>query len=215
MSLERSLIVIGAGGHAKVVIDALLSRDMSLKGITDQDPSKHGTSILGVDVIGDDGVLDEQTAADIRLVLGVGSTEAGSARRKIFDNLKARGYEFANVVHPSAVIGRDVEIGEGAQIMAGAVIQTGCRIGKGVIVNTGARVDHDCILGDFVHIAPGAVLSGDVAVGDDSHIGCGATVLQGQRIGRSVTVGAGAVVASHIIDDVCVVGIPAKETKNA
>ncbi|MEQ8319705.1 MAG: acetyltransferase [Rhodospirillales bacterium] len=215
MSAERPLIIIGAGGHAKVVIDALLSMGMSLKGATDQDPSRLGKSILGVDVIGDDGVLDELTTADIRLVLGVGSTEAGPARRKIFDNLKDRGYEFANVVHPSAVIGRDVEIGEGAQIMAGAVIQPGCRIGRGVIVNTGARVDHDCTLGDFVHISPGAVLSGDVTIGDDSHIGCGATVLQGQRVGRSVTVGAGAVVVSHIIDDVCVVGIPARETKNA
>lgn len=209
--MSLPVIILGAGGHAKVLIDALLASSVVIVGIVDPDPALMGTTILGVSVLGGDDVVDEYPPSEIQLVNGLGSVGLPVKRQQIFERFKSMSYYFATIVHPSAVVASNVVLGEGAQVMAGAVIQPDSRIGINSVINTRASVDHDCIIGDHVHIAPGVTLSGGAAVGAGSHIGTGATLIQGISIGRGCQVAAGAVVIRNIIEGTKVRGVPARE----
>lgn len=205
------VIVLGAGGHAKVLIEALLQSGKVITGIVDPDPTLLGAEISGVPVLGGDEAVSAFPSSEIQLVNGLGSVGLPFKRQQLFERFKGLGYIFATVVHPSAVIASDVVPGEGAQIMAGAVIQPGSSIGINSIINTRASVDHDCIIGDHVHIAPGVTLSGGVSVETGSHIGTGATVIQGVSVGRGCLVAAGAVVTKVLVEGAKVRGVPARE----
>lgn len=205
------VIVIGAGGHAKVLVGLLDALGAEVLGLTDGDPSRHGEAVLGRPVIGGDDAVDGYAPSDVALVLGVGSTGPGPARREIYARFCGRGYRFRSCIHPAAWVAPDAVVGSGTQIMAGAVVQPGCRIGDNVIVNTGAGVDHDCRIGDHVHIAPGAVLGGAVALGAGAHIGSGATVIEQRRIGAGAMVCAGACVVTDVAEGARVGGVPAAE----
>ena len=207
---QRPIIVLGAGGHAKVVIDTLLALGRKIAGIADSDPKTHGNDVLGVSVLGGEEAVEARAAGDISLANGVGSTGDAGRRKDIFERFRDKGYEFVSIVHPSAIIAAGIEIKDGAQIMAGAIIQPDCRIGENAIINTGARVDHDGIIGDHAHVAPGAVLGGTVSVGAQTHIGAGATVIQNIKIGTRCLVAAGAVVTGDIADGIRVSGVPAQ-----
>ena len=209
--MNYPVIVLGAGGHAKVLINALQLLSVELLGVTDADVGKRGQLLLDVPVTGDDETIMKYPAETIRLVNGIGSVRVSPRRRQLFEHFKSRGYHFAGVVHPSAIIATDVVCAEGVQIMAGAVIQPGCRIGLNAVINTGCIVDHDCHIGDHVHISPGVTLSGGVRVGENAHVGTGATVIQGVQIGRDSLVAAGAVVIRDVPDGATVIGVPAKE----
>lgn len=204
------VIVLGAGGHAKVLIDMLRLRGHEILGIADADAGKHGTTHAGCRVIGGDDAVLQHDPARIRLVNGVGSTDRPQARRRLFDDFRRRGYVFQSVTHPSTVIAGDTVLEEGVQVMAGAVIQPGSRIGMNAIVNTAASVDHDCTIGAHVHLAPGVVLSGNVRVGAGTHIGTGACVIQGIAIGENCVIGAGAVVLEDIPAGMRAAGVPAR-----
>lgn len=208
---QRPIIVLGAGGHAKVVIDTLLALGREIAGIADPDPETHGKDVLGVSVLGGEEAVEARAAGDISLANGVGSTGDAGRRKDVFERFRDKGYEFVSVVHPSAVVAAGVSPGHGAQIMAGAIIQPDCRIGENTVINTGAQVDHDCIIGDHVHVAPGAVLGGTVIVGAETHIGAGATVIQNTAIGDRCLVAAGAVVTEDLADGTKVAGVPARK----
>ena len=204
------VIVLGAGGHAKVLISALLLNNTTLLGITDVDRHRQGDHLLGVPILGSDGLIEEYDPAVILLVNGLGTVKTSDRRKALFDTLKAKGYTFATVVHPAAVIAVEVLLGEGAQILAGAVIQPGCQIGRNTIVNTSASVDYDCLIGDHVHLAPGVTLSGEVVVAAGAHIGTGATIIQGVHVGAESLVAAGAVVVDDVPGKSTVMGVPAR-----
>lgn len=212
-NMNLPVLILGAGGHAKVLVDALLASSAVIAGIVDPDPKLSGANILGVPVLGGDDVVGQFPAAEIQLVNGLGSIGVPVKRQQLFERFKGMGYNFATVVHPSAVLALDVELGEGAQVMAGAVIQAGSRIGRNTIINTRASIDHDCIIGNHVHIAPGVTLSGGVTVGEGTHIGTGATVVQGINIGKGCLVAAGAVVVRDVAAHTRVYGVPAREAK--
>lgn len=207
------IIVLGSGGHAKVVLDVLRLLGREVIGLTTQDKSLSGTSMLGTRVLGDDDALANYTPAHVRLVNAVGSVQFMDRRKALFETLKTRGYLFEQVIHPSAVIAGDVVLGEGVHAMAGVVIQPGARIGDNTLINTRAAVDHDCAIGRHAHISPGCTLSGNVTVGDETHIGAGATVIQGRRIGARCLVAAGAVVIHDFDDGDRVAGVPARRMR--
>ena len=194
-----------------MLIDALLASSGVIVGIVDPNPALAGTKILGVPVLGGDDVVDEYPPSQVQLVNGLGSVGLPIKRQQLFEKFKGLGYNFAAVVHPTAVVASDVVLSEGVQVMAGAVIQPGCRIGINSVINTRASVDHDCIISDHVHISPGVTLSGGISVGVCSHIGTGATVIQGISIGNGCLVAAGAVVTKDIADGAKVRGVPARE----
>lgn len=208
--IDKPVLVIGVGGHAKVLVDCLLMQKISILGILDSDPLKHQDKILGVPVLGDDALLSQFPPDTILLVNGIGSVRTTALREKIFSRFSNLGYRFASVIHPSAIISQDVIMGEGAQVMAGAIIQAGSRLEKNVIINTHAAIDHDCFIGSHAHIAPGVVLSGNAVIGMNAHVGTGARVIQGIEIGEHCLIGSGAVVIRHVPDNSTVVGVPAK-----
>jgi sugar O-acyltransferase (sialic acid O-acetyltransferase NeuD family) len=192
------LIIIGAGGHAGPVIDALRSMGEVLIGMTDP----RGTGAKGsIPVIGTDDVIKSN---DI-LANGVGNRatkqSSGLGRRKaVFDQLRKLGCKFPAIIHKTAYVSDEADVYDGAQIMAGAVVQYGAKIGKNTIINTRATVEHDCVIGDHCHIAPGAVLCGGVVLGNEVHIGAGAVVLQNKVIGNGAIIAAGAVVTRDVLD---------------
>lgn len=206
----KNIIVLGGGGHAKVLIDAVRSTNcFGISGILDPG-LKVGEQILGVSVLGSDNFLDDHSGNEFVLALGIGSVKVPSVRKNIFDKYKDRGFEFPLIIHRNAYVSGTSIISEGVQVMACAVIQPDAFIGENVIINTSAVIEHDCKISAHSHISPGAVLGGDVEVGECSHIGLGARVLQGVRIGKNVTIGAGAVVVRNVDDGKTVMGVPAR-----
>ena len=210
--MSKPLIIIGAGDHAKVLLDILLEQGEKVIGLSDKTVPK-GTLIYGVPVIGDDDVVLSCKTDEIELVNGIGSVNSTALREKIFNRFKNKGYIFKTIVHKSAVISGRAELSEGAQILAGTVITTETKIGENTIINTRTSIDHGCVIGNHCHIAPGCVLSGCVKVGDETHIGTGSSVIQGISIGEKVLIGAGSVVVKDIPDCAKAFGVPAKIRK--
>ena len=196
--LDLPIILLGSGGHAKVVKNVLNEIGAQILGATDSDPKAHGMVWMGLQILGGDDYVNNYSTDTVKLVNGIGSIGRVVVRRNLFEGFKKKGYKFLTLIHPSAILAKDVILEEGAQIMAGAVIQPGVRIGRNVIINTRASIDHDCIIGDHAHIAPGATLSGAIQVGEAVHIGAGATVIQGINIGVESIVAAGAVVYRNV-----------------
>ena len=207
------VLLVGAGGHAKVLIDALLACSVDIIGIVTREPVSSG-ALLGVKFVGTDAGIAQFPPSAVELVNGVGSVRSTQLRREVYERFKAQGYSFASVIHPAAVVGREVRCGEGVQIMAGAVVQSGSEIGDDVILNTRSSIDHDCRLGAHVHVAPGAVLSGGVTIGAGAHIGTGAVIMQSIVIGEGAVVGAGGVVVRDVAAGAVVYGVPAREPKS-
>jgi UDP-perosamine 4-acetyltransferase len=205
--LELPVIVIGGGGHAKVLVSTLLLCGRSILGFVDLNPT--APPLLGIKCFGSDAAVSLHVPSDVQLVNGVGSTGSTARRQDVYERFTREGYCFATVKHPSAIIAPEAQIEDGVQVMAGAVVQAGCRLGANVIVNTGAQVDHDCIIGSHAHVAPGVTICGAVDVGAGAHIGAGATLIQGIRIGAGSVVGAGALVIRDVPQGAKVIGVPA------
>ena len=187
-------ILLGAGGHARVVLALARSLGFDVVGVCD--PTITG-QWQGLVVLGDDSALRAQDR-DIVLLNGLGKLPGGTRRRMVQDHWQGHGFAFPALVHPAAWVAPDAALGAGVQVMAGAVAQLGCRIGAGTIVYTRAGVDHDCTLGTDVHIGPGATLCGGVTVGDGAFVGAGATVVQGLTLGAEAVLAAGAVLVRDL-----------------
>jgi len=203
--MKEVVVVLGGGGHAKVVISTLRAAGISVPGVYDVADGSLGRRILGVEVLGP----DEQVVPDGAswAVIGIGSNEG---RKRLAGNPVLAGLEFATVVHPHSFVDPSVSLGAGTVVCAGAVIQPGVVVGRHVIVNTGATVDHDAHIGDFCQVSPGAHLAGKVHLEEGVLVAVGASLVPGVRVGAWSTVAAGAVVLDDLPAGVVAMGVPAR-----
>lgn len=208
----RLCIVIGGGGHARVVLDALRAADAALAYVVlDANPNRTGSELDGVPVVGTDARLPELASTEsARFVIGVGGAGDNRARRRLFDYALSCGIAPMSVIHPSAIVSLLSRFAAGTQLLAGAILNPGALVHANAIVNTGAIVEHDCEIGEHAHIATGARLAGAVRVGTGAHVGAGATIKQGTHVGDWALVGAGAVVVDDVPPGVVAVGVPAR-----
>jgi UDP-perosamine 4-acetyltransferase len=203
------IVVVGAGGHALVALDVLVSAGLPVAGcVSDDGVAQADIAALGVEMLGTtDVLLQRLRGGAVELFVAIGDNHA---RRDITLRLESAGARLAAAVSPAAVISPHAVVAPGALVMPGAVINALATIGPGAIVNTGASVDHECEVGPFVHIAPGVAMAGNVVVGEGALLGIGAAVTPGRRIGAWSTVGAGATVVCDVPDGAVVVGTPAR-----
>jgi len=206
--MNKPIILIGNGGHASVLTEILLAQKQKIIGFT---APTFAENRFGLPYLGTDGVIYNYHSSDIELINALGMVQPSPLREKVYNNFHKVNFQFKSVIHPSAIIARSVQLGQGVQIMAGAIIQTNTTIADNSIINTGALIDHDCQIGPHIHIAPGTKISGDVHIQQGTHVGTGATIIQGIHIGANCLIGAGAVVVKNIASGIKAVGVPAKE----
>lgn len=211
------VIGLGAGGHAKVLIDALgLCGDVEIVGLTDKDRERWSSHVLGVPILGDDSILGRLRTEGVEgAFIAVGSVGDATARRMLYDTAVRAGFSMIRIIHPASVVAASAEVGPGTVLLAGAVVNADARVGDNTIVNTTAVVEHDCVIGHHVHIATGAKLASTVTVGEGAHIGAGAVVRQCVTVGPRAVVGAGAVVVEDVEPGVTVVGVPARPLRRS
>ncbi len=204
-----NIIIIGGGGHAKVLI-SILKRIVryEIAGYTDIEDKGE---ILGVRWLGNDSIVSSLFNKGItNAVMGIGQIKNSDSRKKAVKYLKSSGMNFPVIISPNTIIGEDVSFGEGTVVFDGAIIHPGTKIGDFGIINTSAVIEHDCIIGDFAHVAPGAVLNGGVRLGDNCLVGSNATIIQYKNICNDCIIAAGAVVTDDIKEKGTYTGVPAK-----
>ena len=211
MTRSPDILLIGAGGHARVLIDTMsATHEERSIGIIDADAGVIGQSIQDIPIIGTDAMLKHLAANGARyFAVAVGMNNA--LRENLFQTCLDAGLLPLTIVHPNATISPWATMGQGAQILPGAVVNAGAVLGVNNIINSGAVVEHDCILGDHVHVSSMACLAGGVILEDLVHVGAGAVIRQMIRVGRGTTIGIGAAVVKDIAPLQTVVGVPAKE----
>lgn len=200
--MENKITLYGASGHAKVIIDILKSNAVTIEAIIDDNPKNE--TILGISII---KTINFDLKNLNNCIISIGNNRV---RKILSSKLNAI---FLKAIHPTAIVSKFANIGEGTVVMAGVIINPEAKINNHCIINTGAIIEHDCHIENFAHISPGASLAGNVTVGEGSHIGIGATIIQGIKIGKWVTVGAGAIIIKDIPDYAVVVGNPGKIIK--
>jgi UDP-perosamine 4-acetyltransferase len=202
-----AILVLGAGGHGKVVLDLLMAHGgFRIAGVVDAAPRV--ASVLGVPVLGDEAMLE-----------GLAASGIGAAHPAIGDNaqriaaaarLRLAGFALPVLVHPAAVIGHGAMLGEGVAVLARTVIGPEARIGRLTLINTGAIIEHDCEIAEGAHLAPGAVLAGGVRIGPGAMVGAGAVIRPGVTIGAGAIIGAGAAVLADVPPGATFAGVPAQ-----
>lgn len=201
----NSLLIVGAGGHGKVVCD--LAKNYYSE-IIFADDGKVGSEVLGCKV--KFSVEDALNNEKCDFIIAIGNNET---RKKLFLKFIEKGFTPVTLVHPSAIIGEEVEIGRGTVVFANAVINPQAKIGVGCIINTSALIEHDCEIGEFTHICPAAKMAGTVKIGQECFIGIGSVIINNISVESRITVGAGTIVVKDLIDAGTYVGNPAKKIK--
>jgi sugar O-acyltransferase (sialic acid O-acetyltransferase NeuD family) len=202
-----NLLIVGAGGHGKVVAEAAraMNRWIKIAFLDDKYESiqkHHNCSVIG----GMDSYpkfIDEYQD----LFIAVGNNQD---RIRHIEKYTNAGFNIPNIIHPTAIVSDTAKICSGTVVLANVVINASVSIGNGSIINTSSSIDHDCVIGDVVHICPGSNLAGNVHVGRLSFIGIGSCIIQGVKVGDEVTIGAGTVVVKDIPAKLKVVGNPAR-----
>jgi sugar O-acyltransferase (sialic acid O-acetyltransferase NeuD family) len=194
-------LIIGAGGHARVVIDCIRAAGtLTIFGLLDVDAKRWGTTLDGCPILGGDDFIERlRIQPNMGFILGLGGVRDNRPRLALWERACTAGLTPVSVVHPSAICSPASRLDEGSLVGPGAIINAGAEVGRNVIVNSGAIVEHDCVVGDHVHLATGARLCGTVRVGRLAHIGAGATIRQMLTLGDAAVVAAGAVVVDDVL----------------
>ncbi len=202
MSDKNEIIIIGAGGHGKVVLSTLLSMGKKVRGFVDDNPNLLHTKILGYPVLGNRSLLIEKNQAAI---LTIGDNQIRKKFAAMYPHLN-----WQTAIHPTAYVHESVTIGQGSVVFAGAIIQPDSMIGEHTIINTAVSIDHDCRIENFTHLAPGVHLAGHVTLGEGCFLGMNSCVIPTQSVGAWSTIGAGSVVVKNIDANVFAKGVPAR-----
>lgn len=210
----KKLLLIGAGGHCRSIIDSIDMGAYADVVILDAvNPVRN--MINGVPIIGtDDDACDLFEQGYTQAVITVGSVGDSSLRKMLYQRYKAIGFGFPSIIDPTAIISKKAIINEGVYAGKGVIVNTDTRLGTCCIANTGAIIEHDCDIGCFVHIGPGVNLSGRVSIGNHSHIGIGSSIIQSINIGENTVIGAGSVVINDIPANVVAAGVPCRQIKS-
>ncbi len=202
------IVVVGGGGHAKVLIGILKKTNWDIVGYTDK--QDRGV-ILGASYLGGDEILPGLlgTGGQCSAVIGLGKTDVSTARSQLLDRIRGLGFDVPVIVSPNAVVNEEVDLGLGTVVFDGSIVNSGTTIGACCILNTNTTMEHDCRLGDNVHVAPGATVSGGVTIGANCMIGAGATVIQDVTICADCLIGAGSTVVKDIMNVGSYAGNPA------
>ncbi len=214
MSSKQRLILLGASGHAKVIIEIIESlADKTVVGLLDKHKPA-GEFFAGTSIVGDETLLPELIASDQvdAAVIAIGDNATRAQLAATLEEL-CPGFPFATLVHANATVSKSATLGAGTVVMAGAIVNADTVIGDHCIVNTNSSVDHDCKIADFCSIAPGACLGGNVTLGSASAVGLGANIIQSTTVGEKSLIAAGATVVTPIGSNVLAVGTPAREIR--
>tara|TARA_B110000196_G_scaffold227731_1_gene196451 strand:+ start:807 stop:1439 length:633 start_codon:yes stop_codon:yes gene_type:complete len=208
----EKIVIIGGGGHAKVVISLLQKVDnFEIIGFVDINEKK---DILGIPYLGDDKILPDLYNKGINnAVLAIGQIKSSSKRKNIYNELNKLGFNFPSIISPNSIINKDVIIGAGSVIMDGVIIESGSVIGLNCIINTSSSINHDCSIKDFCHIAPGVTISGNVNIGFDVFIGTGSNIINNIDIADNVLISAGSCVLKSIKNKGTYMGYPLRMVK--
>lgn len=202
------VLIVGAGGHGRVVLDILRAAGKHrVVGFLDADPALTGTRVHDVEVLGAMNVLPKLRGKAKAAIVAVGDN---AARGQLANKLTDAGLELISAVHPTAAVSPTAKVGLNVVIAAGAVVSADALIADSVILNTGCIVDHECVVGTAAHICPAAALAGRVNIGEQAFVGLGARVIQCLTIGAKAVVGAGAVIIRDVPPGATVVGVPGR-----
>ena len=209
--MKQPILLIGGGGHAKSIIDTLLtSRQFEIIGILDN-REKIGEKVSGIEIIDTDEKLKFYFDQGIKnAFVCVGSVGIPALRSKLYKQVEANGFILPNVIDSTAIVAKNVKLGSGNFIGKGAILNADCTVGNGCIINTRSIIEHDCCIGDFVHIAPGCTLCGEVKIGSYTHVGAGSVVIEQKQIGCGTIIGAGSTVVMNIDNEVKAYGNPCR-----
>ena len=210
MKTQR-IVLIGGGGHAKVLAEVIRSMGAAFEliGFVDPLPCSETVSALNLRRIGDDSALADLNGVDLA-AMGVGAVGVSPLRRTLTQRIEAMGFRFPPLVHARGIVSSSASLEDGAVVMAGAIVQAAARLGRHTVVNSGAIVEHDVSLGEFAQVAPGAAVGGGAIIGKDCYLGLGARVRDHVVIGAGVLVAMGAVVVSNVREGMSVRGVPAR-----
>lgn len=206
----KDIVILGAGGHAKVVADAA-SKKYNILGFLDKDKCQLNNKILDYVILGDDN--DPRYWIDKGIhscVVGIGNMGDTVIRNKVFETYKNAGFSLETIIHEKADVSKFAYVGEGTVVLSHAVINAGAKVGDNCIINSSAVVEHDTTIRNGVHVGPGVVVTGLCEIGENSFLGASSVIINGIKIGRNVIVGAGSVIINDIPDNVVVVGNPGK-----
>lgn len=212
----EKIVLVGAGGHCKVIIDIIESASKyDIVGVTDKTYALgEEKCVLDIPIIGDDSILTELYNTGVKnAFVCVGALQNIEVRDKIYNNLRDIGFNIPVLIHKYAMVSPYASIAAGTCVMPGAIVNPGTFIEENCIVNTGAVIEHDCKIQRNTHISPKVCIAGGVDVGCNTHVGMGSSIIQAVRIGNNVIIGAGAVVIENTADNVTTVGIPSKIIK--
>jgi sugar O-acyltransferase (sialic acid O-acetyltransferase NeuD family) len=195
----QPVLMYGAGGHARVLID-LIRQSNEFFVVAAVDDDTPNDEVLGVPVLCESMLTELRTQGIDHAVLGIGSTRNHQRRAKLYDRLVAAGFKVPNLIHPRAMVEPSVSLGIGNQIFAGAVVSSAAKLGDNTIINSGAVISHDCVIGSHTHVSPGAILAGGVEIGENTLVGMGVTIFLGVRIGSNVIVANGCNILTDVPD---------------
>jgi len=198
----KQIIMLGAGGHGKVLLELAKCSGLTIHGVSDPLLSLEGTTTWrGIPVVEEREVNYIFIAEKTLLINGIGFLGGNNQRQAVFNKYKAMGFDFVSLVHPQAWLARDVTIAEGVQIMAGVIVQSDCKIGANTIINTRSCIDHDSEIGEHAHVAPGCTICGHVTIGDGSFIGAGSIIVNGVHVAMKSFIRAGSRIPDYSLEN--------------